>query len=180
MIYRVAIRANNDSTWKWKSTPLSSLAALFGFLRLHSAIPQDRLHVFTASSREEMTEMLAQENSGQMMRSVSAAQFLSERGLSSLGAKQEGSTGGEQEQQGRRTITSTLPPLAQSRTPEPVPMPVSAQGSLSVLDKRRVELEMGAGGDHDQPYVFTLPVSVPQVLAWTRLLVRVQQGELIV
>ncbi len=174
MYYRVAIRTNNDSIWKWKSTPLSSLAALFGFLRLHSAITQDRLRVFTASSREEMNEMLAQENSGQMIRSVSAAQFLYERGLSSPDTKQQGSTAGEQEQQGRRTITSTLPLLVESHTPEPV----AVQGSLSVMERRRVELEMGAGGDHDRSYVFTLPVSVPQRLAWTRLLVRVQQGEL--
>jgi hypothetical protein len=179
MIYRVAIRTNNDSIWKWKSTPLSSLAALFGFLRLHSAIPQDHLHVFTAPSREELNEMLVQENSGQMMRSVSAAQFLGERGLSSYSTKQQGSSGGEQEQQVRRTITSTLPPLVQSPVPEPAPVPVAMQGSLSILEKRRVELEMGAGGDHDQPYVFTLPVSVPQMLAWTRLLVKVQKGELI-
>lgn len=179
MIYRVAIRAINDSTWKWKSTPLSSLSALFGFLRLHSAIAQDRLRVFTASSREEMNEMLAQENSGQMIRSVSVAQFLHERGLSSLSAKQQSSTGREQELPVRGTITSTLPPLVQSHTTEPVSTPVAIQSSLSTMERRRVELEMGAGGDHDKPYVFTLPVSVPQRLAWARLFVKVQSGELI-
>lgn len=175
MYYRVAIRSSIDSTWKWKSTPLSSLAGLLGFLRFHSAIAQDRLRVFTASSREEMNEMLAQENSGQAVHSVGAAQFLYERGFSSLIAKQEGSTSEEQEQQVKRTITATLPPLVESRSPEPV----AGQGNLSTLERRRVELETGAGGDHNQPYIFTLPVSVPQMLAWTRLLVRVQRGELI-
>ncbi|HLI06566.1 MAG TPA: hypothetical protein VKV40_08365 [Ktedonobacteraceae bacterium] len=174
MYYRVAIRTNNDSLWKWKSTPLSSLTALFSFLRLHKAIPQDRLRVFTASSCEEINEMLVQENSGQAGYSVSAAQFLSERGLSSL-RRQQGSTSGEQERQMRRPTTSTLPPLVQNRTPEPV----AVESRLSALERRRVELEMGAGGDHDQLYVFTLPVSVPQMLAWARLLARVQQGEMI-
>jgi hypothetical protein len=174
MYYRVAMQMSNESTWKWKSTPLSSLAALFGFLRIHSAIPQDRLRVFTASSREEMDVMLAQENSGQMETSVSAAQFLCEHGISSWCAKQQGSTGKDQEQQRGRVTTSTLPPLVQSRTQEPLPV----QSSLSTLERRRFELEMGAGGDHDQPYVFILPVSMPQALAWTRLLERVQRGEL--
>lgn len=172
MYYRVAIRTSDNSLWKWKSTPLSSLAGVLGFLRMHRAMAQDRLRVFTAPSREEVNAMLARENSGQEIRSVSAAQFLHERGLSALSAQQEG--GGEQEQQGKRTITATLPPLVESRPAEPV----VAQGGLSTLERRRVELEMGAGGDHDQPYVFTLPASVPQVLAWMRLLARVQSGEL--
>jgi hypothetical protein len=48
---------------------------------------------------------------------------------------------------------------------------------MSLLEKRREELERGAGGDHDLPYQFTLPTSMPQVLAWVKLLARVQQGE---
>jgi hypothetical protein len=32
----------------------------------------------------------------------------------------------------------------------------------------------GAGGDHDLPYRFTLPTSMPQVLAWVKLLARVE------
>jgi hypothetical protein len=52
------------------------------------------------------------------------------------------------------------------------------QSGEGFLEKRRVELEHGAGGDHDQPYQFRLPSSLPQALAWTKLLVRVQQGEI--
>jgi|SRR5579885_93690 hypothetical protein len=174
MYYRIAMLSSIDSTWKWKSTSLSSLAALLDFLRFYRAIAQNRLRVFSASSPEEMNEMLAQENSGQMIHAVGAAQFLDERGFSSLIVKQEGSVDGEQEQPVKRTITATLPPLAESSSLEPV----AGWGSLSTLERRRVDLEMGAGGDHDRPYVFTLPASVPQILAWTRLLVRVQQGEL--
>jgi hypothetical protein len=37
--------------------------------------------------------------------------------------------------------------------------------------------EAVAGGDHDLPYQFTLPTSLPQVLGWIKLLVRVQRGD---
>ena len=49
---------------------------------------------------------------------------------------------------------------------------------LNALDKKRFELESGEGGDHDAPYLFTLPVSTPQMLAWIQLRARVQDGEL--
>ena len=49
---------------------------------------------------------------------------------------------------------------------------------LSLLDKKRLEIELGPGGDHDESYNFALPVSMPQVLAWMRLLARVHRGEL--
>jgi hypothetical protein len=43
---------------------------------------------------------------------------------------------------------------------------------------RRLAVEFESGTDHDIPYTFTLPGSLPQVLAWARLLARVQRGEL--
>lgn len=49
---------------------------------------------------------------------------------------------------------------------------------VSSMEKRRGELERGTGGDHDLPYRFTLPTSAPQVLAWVKLLMKVQNGEL--
>ena len=52
------------------------------------------------------------------------------------------------------------------------------ESNRSPLDKRREELERGVGSDHDRPYRFTLPTSMPQVLAWVKLLGRVQQGDL--
>ena len=52
------------------------------------------------------------------------------------------------------------------------------ESSRSPLEKRREELERGEGGDHDLPYRFMLPTSLPQVLAWVKLLARVPQGHL--
>ncbi len=48
----------------------------------------------------------------------------------------------------------------------------------NVLEWRRGEIECGAGGDHDLPYLFALPSSWPQLCAWIKLLAKVQSGEL--
>ena len=42
----------------------------------------------------------------------------------------------------------------------------------------REDSEWSIGGDCDTPYTFELPVSMPQALAWARLLAKVQNGEL--
>ncbi len=39
----------------------------------------------------------------------------------------------------------------------------------SWIEVRRLELELGSGGDHDQPYTWSLPPSIPYALAWTKL-----------
>jgi hypothetical protein len=148
------------------------LEGLFRFLRFYSAAPQKRLHIFNASSREELDILLAQENEGLITNSVSAGQFLRERRISSGGSQQEDAA--ESMSAPRRANTDTLAPLPQPRVPEPI----RQEQSVTALERRRFELEMGAGGDHDQPYIFTLPVSIPQFRAWTRLMGQVQQGEI--
>ena len=49
---------------------------------------------------------------------------------------------------------------------------------MRALEKRRQELESGFDGEYDLPYRFALSSSTPQVLAWVKLLVRVQQADL--
>jgi hypothetical protein len=49
---------------------------------------------------------------------------------------------------------------------------------MNFWEIKRLELEMHSGGDHDCPYVFTLPANMPQVRAWMKLLARVHNGEL--
>jgi hypothetical protein len=175
MYYRVAIQVKQQSTWQWKSTVLSSLDTLFRFLRLYSALPQDRLRVFSSSERVGLAEQLEQENQGQASTSVTAAQFLCERMLRpptvvrSISERE----GGTELQRGAIAVISQ--PAGNERGREG-----SVQGSRgrSALERRREELESGPGGDHDLPYSFSLPLSVPQVLAWMTLLARVQRGEL--
>ena len=175
MYYRVAIQVGPSPLWQWKSTVLSSLNALFQYLRLYHALPQDRLRVFSCSYQEEMNKQLRRENEGLSSTSVTAAQFLQERLIGSIegvwGATAHGTQGDE-----RRTPIALLSGLSlrESRGEAQI----LYEKSVSLLEKRREELERGAGGDHDLPYRFTLLTSIPQVLAWVKLLKKVQNGEL--
>ena len=47
------------------------------------------------------------------------------------------------------------------------------------MEVRRLEIELGEGGDHDQPYDGDLTLSSSQTLAWTALLARRTRGELL-
>jgi hypothetical protein len=175
MYYRVAIQVDASSTWRWKSTALSSLDVVFQWLRLYHALPQDRLRVFSSCSREGMNEQLERVNQGLESTSVTAAQFLNERMIGSSAVVWEASAHGTRRNERPTSIAVvTEPSLGESSWES---QPLDERG-VSFLEKRRVELERGLGGDHDLPYRFTLPISMPQVLAWVKLLVRVQDGAL--
>ena len=175
MYYRVAIQVDALSTWRWKSMALSSLDVVFQWLRLYHALPQDRLRVFSSCSREGMNEQLVRVNQGLESTSVTAAQFLKERMFGSSAVVWGATAGGTQGNERATSIAVvTEPPLGEGdREAQPL-----AERGVSFLEQRRVELERGAGGDHDCPYRFTLPLSIPQVLAWMKLLVRFQHGDL--
>jgi hypothetical protein len=174
MYYRVATQVDAAPTWRWKSTVLSSLDTLFQFLRLFRALPQDQLRVFS-SSREGLAEQLEQENKRLASTSVTAAQFLRERMLCppAMGQSTSAREGGTSMEMGSIAVIS-----------QPLLNESSAGGSalesrgMSALERRREELESGPGGDHDLPYSFSLPISTLQVLAWMKLLARVQNGQL--
>ncbi len=48
---------------------------------------------------------------------------------------------------------------------------------MSWIEVRRLEVELGAGGNHDRPYTWSLPPSGPHVLAWTKLRALRERGE---
>jgi len=48
---------------------------------------------------------------------------------------------------------------------------------MSWFEVRRLEVELGAGCDHDHPYNCSLPRSGPQMLAWTKLRALRERGE---
>lgn len=62
--YRVAQYVNHSTALQWKSTTLSSLEALFAWLRLYRAFPLERLRVFSSASRENLDEQLQRESQG--------------------------------------------------------------------------------------------------------------------
>ncbi len=174
MYYRVAIQGDSSVLWQWKSTVLSSLDTVLQFLRLYRALPPDRLRVFSSSSRGELQSQLEQENQGRPSTSLTAAQFLSERMIlpSTVRstAAREGATSRER---GSAVVISQ-----QAVSERDGEASVLENRGMRVLERRREELESGPGGDHDLPYRFSLPLAPPQVLAWMRLLTKVEQGEL--
>ena len=175
MYYRVAIQADPSPLWQWKSTVLSSLDTVFQFLRLFRAIPHEQLRVFSSPSREGLAEQLEQENKGLASNSVTAAQFLRERMLRPPAVVQSISEreGGTPLERGSIAVISQQAVNERGRGGS-----ILESGGMSALERRREELESGPGGDHDLPYSFSLPLSLPQVLAWMTLMVRMQQGEL--
>jgi hypothetical protein len=179
MYYRVAIQRRGDQldrppSWQWKSTVLSSLQTLFQFLRIYGALPQDHLRVFSSSSRESLGEQLMQVNKGLASYSVTAAQFLQQRMIHSPEVIRATSVRGVK---GREETTS----IAVSTTAELGESSRVAhtlgERSMDSLERRRLELELGPGGDHDVLYSFALPASLPQILAWMKLLIKVHHGE---
>ena len=124
MYYRVAIQENVSSTWKWKSTTISSLNSLLQFLRRFHDLPQDHLRVFSSNSREEMDEQLVRENKGLGSDSITAAQFLQERMLGS--------------QQGTSTTTSNGSALNGNSATN-----ASEKSAVSSLESKQVRGEHG-------------------------------------
>ena len=169
MFYRVAIRPNAMASWQWRSTRLSSLEALFAFLRQYQAIPQDRVKVFSAATREELDEQLAQANYELEIQAYSTSHVtvpLSLQEASETSSLASSSVDryhdGQLHRSNRSSARNALPYGA----------------GINMMEKRRLEMEQGEGGDHDASYLFTLPTSTPQMLAWIQLRARVQRGEL--
>lgn len=200
--YRLALQDRQTGRWSWKTTALTSLDAVFELLRCYSALlPQDRIRVFTASAKEELHEQLGRENNDLASGSVTANQFLQERHLlvpeRAPGASQQ-SDSAQEVQQGAAVTAwakalweqhalmrtaqaqqSGATNVASSLLRESIAT-IGTAGSLglSVLDQKRLEIELGPAGDHDAPYSFAWPAYMPQVLAWMRLQAKFQRGEL--
>ena len=181
MYYRVATLSNASTTWKWRSTVLTSLDALFRFLGMFRALPQDRLRVFSSSSREEMDEMLEQENNGQATHSVTAEQFLRERKIQVKEAGQPVLERAERVERTKHENEETSPHAPHhtiyTSLREINGYVVASYGrGIDSFEVKRLQLEDGAGGDHDLPYTFTLPSTLPQTLVWLDLMANVRQG----
>jgi hypothetical protein len=169
--YRVALRTNETAEWRWKSTVVTSLESIVGLIRLYRNVPGDRMRIFFSSSVEFMNDMLARENEGLTSNSVTAEQFLGGKTI-----KLDEMARLEAETVLHKKVTVSAVVATASTVNE---KRMSTNGAaLSALDVRRLEVEPGQPGDHDTPYGFSLPVSMPQTLAWLKLMVRVQSGEL--
>ena len=175
MYYRLARRSKTSPDWHWTSTILSSLGTVLQLLRLYQALPRDRLLVCSAPSREHLNEMLRRVNADLESGAVTATQFLQERLIyPSVGVQQTSSW----ERQEQRESTFVAVATHALWTKDGPAVMTSEETRAPALEQRRKVMEEGAGGDHDAPYAFALPLSVPQALALVRLLARTQRGEL--
>ena len=48
---------------------------------------------------------------------------------------------------------------------------------MNEFEVRRLEIELGTGGDHDCPYDWNTPPSESQIFAWSKLLAKRKYGE---
>ncbi len=191
MIYfRVAIQMNQSSQWRWKSCMLNTPGTLFGFLDMYDRVPKDHLRVFFATSKEFMNAMLVRENSGLLSNSTTVEEFEKNgRRIDRQYIQQLELELGLQESKelmARSVITRKLGDehssfqtgsyfeSANAITPETR----WNNWESNPLRQTREVSKWGGGGDYDTPYTFALPVSMPQALAWARLLAKVQRGEL--
>jgi hypothetical protein len=128
--YRVALRGSQSAAWRWKSSPVTSLHSVLGWLQLYHCMPKEHLCVFLSSSPEHMDIMLARANQGLLSTAIIVEQLWD-----------------------------------QQRTNE--------------IEVRRLEIELGRGGDHDAPYTWNVPISGSLLLAWTKLLGKRERDELV-
>ncbi len=172
--YRVALQNDQSSTWMWKSTVLVSLDAVFGFLKLHHMVPKDRLRVFFSSSLEYLNEMLDRENQGLLSNSLTAEQLLNGSGRIDQLEMQLFESACDLHPYMGTAVASLLTAHLWHMQSQHVPV----EEGTNEQEMRRFAAEMTGSADHDTTYHFSLPASLPQRLAWTRLLARVRSGEL--
>jgi hypothetical protein len=165
--YRVALRANHSPAWKWKSTILTSLEALFRWLRMYGGLPNDRIRVFFASSRQGLDAMLTRENQGTASNSMTVEQLAGQSWRINPSEIRRGEA--ELDLQEDKGSGSHALPAEEPVNGKPMHVPQMTQ----------VEEEQGTGPDHDLPYLFTLPSFLPEALSWARLLAKVHDGQLV-
>src|SRR5215467_638411 len=69
-----------SATWRWTSTVLVELQAVFGFLQRHPLVKRERQRVFFSSSFAYLNAMLDRENQGLHSNSLTAAHLLTGSG----------------------------------------------------------------------------------------------------
>jgi hypothetical protein len=166
--YRIALQASHCPTWQWRSTILTSLEAVFRLLRMYSnLLPNDRIRVFFASSRQGLDEMLTRQNQGAVSNSMTVEQLAAQSWrVSPLEIRRAEADLGLQEHKGSEP-TTVLPE-------QPMDGKLAHRPEIT-----QIEADQGTEADHDLPYVFTLPTFLPEALSWARLLAKVQAGEVV-
>ena len=125
--YRMALPGSQTAIWRWKSSPLTSLDGVLGWLHLYRCVPREHIRIFLSTSPEQMEAMLRRENQGLLSTAITVDQLWDKH-------------------------------------------------HVSWFEVRRLEIELGEGGDHDRAYTWSLPPSISHTLAWTKLRARHVHG----
>ncbi len=64
-----------STTWRWKSSPLTSLNGVLGLLNLYRCVPREHICVFLSSSTEQMDAMLSRANQGLLSTTITVDQL---------------------------------------------------------------------------------------------------------
>lgn len=165
--YRVALRANHSPAWKWQSTILTSLEALFRWLRMYRGLSNDCIRVFFASSKQGLDKMLIRANQGAVSNSMTVEQLIAQRWRVNPSEIRRGEA--ELDLQEDKGSGSHAIPAQE---------PVNGT-RMYVAEMTQVEGGQGTEPHHDLPYLFTLPSFLPEALSWARLLTKVHEGQLV-
>lgn len=153
---------------------LTSLDAVFGFIKLHQMVPRDRVRVFFSSSMEYLNEMLDRENQGLLSNSLTADQLLNGNGRIDQLKMQLFESACSLHPYMGTAVASLMTAHLWNMQSQHIP----GDERTNELEMSCLAVEMNGSTDHDTAYHFSFPASLPQLLAWARLLSRVQRGEL--
>lgn len=178
MFYRVASQRDPGAFWRWESRVIASLEVLMRVLWMYRSMSRYTRRVFFASSVAGLDSMLDRETKGLASHSIPVEQLLQKRWSTSQRIGQLEMRQFESELRTRESVglleTSTVGEL----TLHEERRYITPEGSMDVLDRRRLEFELGPGGDHAVPYRFVLPTQLLPSLVWMKLLARIERGEL--
>jgi hypothetical protein len=114
--YRVALRESQSATWRWKSSPFTSLHPVLGVLNLYRSVPREHIRVFLSSSPEQMDAMLSRANQGLLSTTITVEQLWDRRCMSWIEVRRLGvelGAGGDHDCPYSSNVpTSNLPVLA--------------------------------------------------------------------
>jgi len=178
MFYRLAIQKDPSALWTWESRVIASFDVLFRILWMYRSMPQYQLRVFFSSSVAGLDLMLDRETKGLGSNSIPVDQLLQGGWSTSQIISQLELRRFESEVRTRKSVGTVATSTVGEQFLHEKRSSTSPEGSMDVLDRRRLEIEFGTPRDHDTLYAFTLPTSLPQVLAWLKLLAMVQDGGL--
>src|SRR5215467_3607428 len=143
-----------SATWRWTSTVLVELQAVFGFLQRHPLVKRERQRVFFCSSFAYLNAMLDRENQGLRSNSLTAAHLLTGSGRIDQCEMQRFESACDLHPYLDAALTSLLTAHLWHTQRQQLP----SEAWTNALAMRPVAVELNGSADHDAPYHIALPL----------------------